>query len=134
MYDPGRAAAGEEGSEPRRYDCPFLPVCPVHQTSQALLDAKIWLATPASLLASSPQRPFIQERMRFIELVMWSADVVLVDEADMVQVQFDDRFAQTEVLIGRSDSWLDRLYTQVARQVYRPGRPLVGRRANSTVG
>lgn len=119
--------AGEEGSEPRRYDCPFLPVCPVHQTSQALLDAKIWLATPASLLASSPQRPFIQERMRFIELVMWSADVVLVDEADMVQVQFDDRFAQTEVLIGRSDSWLDRLYTQVARQVYRPGRPLVGR-------
>lgn len=58
---------------------------------------------------------------------MWSADVVLVDEADMVQVQFDDRFAQTEVLIGRSDPWLDRLYTQVARQVYRPGRPLVGR-------
>ncbi|NJM09270.1 hypothetical protein HC891_28280, partial [Candidatus Gracilibacteria bacterium] len=59
--------------------------------------------------------PLVQERMRFIELVMWSADVVLVDEADMVQVQFDDRFAQTEVLIGRSDSWLDRLYTQVAR-------------------
>lgn len=64
----------------KRYALPILPVCPVHQTSQALLDAKIWLATPASLLASSPQRPFIQERMRFIELVMWSADVVLVDQ------------------------------------------------------
>jgi len=119
--------SGDEGAEPRRYDCPLLPICPVHMPSQSLLDATIWLATPASLLASSPQRPFIQERMRLIELVMWSADVVLVDEADMVQVQFDDRFAQTEVLIGRTDSWLDRLYTQVARQVYRPGRPLVGR-------
>jgi hypothetical protein len=113
--------------KPHQYMCPFLPVCPVHQPSQRLLDATIWLATPASLLASSPQHPFVQERMRYIELAMWSADVVLVDEADMVQVQFDDRFAQTEVLIGRSDSWLDRLYTQVARQVYRAGRPLVGR-------
>ena len=117
----------DEGGKSRSYDCPFLPVCPVHQPSQRLLDATIWLATPASLLASSPQHPFIQERMRYIELVMWSADVILIDEADMVQVQFDDRFAQTEVLIGRSDSWLDRLYTQVARQVYRAGRPLVGR-------
>ncbi|HEX6293053.1 MAG TPA: hypothetical protein VFZ66_27975 [Herpetosiphonaceae bacterium] len=107
--------------------CPLLPACPVHQPTRTLLDASIWLATPASLLASSPQSPLIRERMRFIEMVMWSADVVLVDEADMVQAQFDDRFAQTEVLIGRANAWFDRLYAQVARQVYRPGRPLLGR-------
>lgn len=117
----------DDDDEPRPYTCPLMPVCPVHLPTRTLLDASIWLATPASLLASSPQRPLIRERMRFIELVMWSADVVLIDEADMVQVQFDDRFAQTEVLIGRANAWLDRLYAQVARQVYRPGRPLLGR-------
>ena len=53
--------------------------------------------------------------------------VVLVDEADLVQVQFDTRFAPTEVLVGPEDSWLDHLAVQVARQIHRPGRPLVGR-------
>lgn len=117
---------GGEETEANRYDCPFLPVCPVHRPSHGLLEASIWLATPASLLASSPQVPLISEQMRNVELVMRAADVVLVDEADLVQIQFDDRFAQIEVLVGREDSWLDRLANQVARQVYRPGRPLVG--------
>jgi tRNA uridine 5-carbamoylmethylation protein Kti12 len=117
---------GVEETEANRYDCPFMPVCPVHRPTHELVDATIWLATPASLLASSPQVPLISEHMRNVELVMRAADVVLVDEADLVQIQFDDRFAQIEVLVGREDSWLDRLATQVARQVYRPGRPIVG--------
>lgn len=117
---------GVDETEAHRYDCPFMPVCPVHRPTQDLFSATIWLATPASLLASSPQVPLVSEHMRNVELVMRAADVVLVDEADLVQIQFDDRFAQIDVLVGREDSWLDRLATQVARQVYRPGRPLVG--------
>jgi hypothetical protein len=120
---------GAEETEAHRYDCPLMPVCPVHRSTQDLLAASIWLATPASLLASSPQVPLVPEYMRNAELVMRAADVILVDEADLVQVQFDDRFAQIQVLVGREDSWLDRLATQVARQVYRPGRPLVGTNA-----
>lgn len=118
---------GEAETPSKRRDCPIMPICPVHNPTHALLTARIWLATPASLLASSPQAPLVPEQLRYAELIMRSSDVVLVDEADLVQIQFDDRFAQMEVLVGHHDSWLDRLYTTVTRQVYRPGRLLIGR-------
>jgi hypothetical protein len=122
-------ASGQEETAAHRYDCPLLPICPIHLPTQSLMQSLIWLATPASLLASSPQDPLIPERIRNIELVMRASTVLLIDEADMVQVQFDNQFAQIQVLVGKADSWLDRLAPQVARQVYRPGRPLVGTRS-----
>lgn len=116
----------DEDSE-ERLDCPFMPVCPGHHSTRALADARIWLATPASLLASGPQAPLVQENVRNIDLVLRHAHVVLIDEADLVQVQFDDRFAPMEVLVReRGESWLDQVATQVTRHVYRSGRPLVG--------
>ncbi len=110
------------------WDCPFLPVCPTHLSTRSLATAQIWLATPASLLASGPQATLTGEYLRNVDLVMRYAHVVLVDEADLVQVQFDDRFAPMEVLVReRGESWLDRVAVQVARHVYRPGRPMVGK-------
>lgn len=110
-------------------DCPLMPVCPVHATTRRLDKASIWLATSASLLVSGPQVPLIEESVRTIELVMRSSDIILVDEADAVQVQFDNYFARVETLIGRNESWLDRLGNLVARQLYQTGRPLIGRNA-----
>ena len=78
-------------------DCPLMPRCPVHAPTRLLADARIWLATPASLLASSPQEPLVPERIRNLEMTVRSSDVVLVDEADLMQIQFDDRFAPFEV-------------------------------------
>jgi hypothetical protein len=110
-----------------RWDCPFMPICPSHLSTRSLADARIWLATPASLLASGPQAPLLQENIRNIDLIMRHAHVVLIDEADLAQVQFDDRFAPMEVLVReRGESWLDRVAVQVTRHVYRSGRPLVG--------
>jgi hypothetical protein len=123
LYD-----AESSGTEDR-YDCPFLPVCPVHHATRSLAQTRIWLATPASLLASGPQTPLMSINMRYVDLVMRHVHVVLVDEADLVQVQFDDRFAPMEVLVrDQGESWLDRMALQVARQIYRAGRPLVGRK------
>jgi hypothetical protein len=120
----------EEETANRRKDCPFMPSCPVHLPTSSLAEARIWLVTPASLLASGPQQPLVPENIRNVEMIMRHVDVVLVDEADLVQVQFDDRFAPMEVLVrGRGESWLDRLAVQVSRQVYRSGRPLVGKQA-----
>jgi hypothetical protein len=109
------------------FDCPFLKACPVHEPTRRLARAPIWLATPASLLASRPQPPLVEEEQRYLELVVRYADIVLVDEADLIQTQFDDRFAPTEVLVGRDGGWLDRLGAQVSRQMYRPGRPMVAK-------
>lgn len=111
----------------KKFSCPIMPVCPTHTSTRSLYEATIWLATPASLLASKPQAPLVMEEARNIELVMRHSDLMLVDEADLVQVQFDNRFAPMEVLVGKKDSWLDKLANQVARQIYKPGRPLVGR-------
>jgi hypothetical protein len=108
-------------------DCPYLPECPVHEATRRLPDARIWLATPASLLASRPQAPLIPDSAPYAELVLHHADVVLVDEADLVQIQFDDYFAPTEVLIGSRGAWLDDLAAKVPAQVYTPARPLIGR-------
>ncbi len=119
---------GIGNDDEERWDCPFIPVCPVHLSTRSLVDARIWLATPASLLASGPLAPLIQENIRNIDLILRYAHVVLIDEADLVQVQFDDRFAPMEVLVReRGESWLDRVALQVTRHVYRSGRPLVGR-------
>lgn len=111
----------------RAFDCPFLPVCPQHASTQQMGEARIWLATPASLLSSGTRQPLIPEARRLIEMVLCESDVVLVDEADLMQTQFDDRFSPMEVLIGRANSWLDRLARQVSTQIYNAGRPLVGR-------
>lgn len=112
-----------------RFDCPFLARCPVHTVTQHLFEAQIWLTTPASLLASGPQAPLLAEDLRYAELIMRASQVILVDEADLVQMQCDAQFAQVEVLVGKTDSWLDQLATQVARKVYHPGRFLIGRKA-----
>jgi hypothetical protein len=117
-----------DDGESERRDCPFLPICPVHHSTRSFATAQIWLATPASLLASGPQGPLISETMRYMDLVMRYAHALLIDEADLVQVQFDDRFSPMEVLVReRGESWLDRIATQVSRQMYRSGRPLVGK-------
>lgn len=117
----------ENENDEERWDCPFIPVCPVHLSTRSLVNARIWLATPASLLASGPLAPLVQENIRNIDLIMRYAHVLLIDEADLVQVQFDDRFAPMEVLVReRGESWLDRVALQVTRHVYRSGRPLVG--------
>ena len=121
--------SSEDAKEPPKRDCPFLPVCPVHLPTRQLVSANIWLATPASFLASSPQTPLVSQEMRYIEMAMRYADVILVDEADAVQSQMDSYFAPFEVLVGHKEAWLDRLYNQVTRQVYRPARPRVGRNA-----
>ncbi|GAB4192889.1 MAG: hypothetical protein OHK0022_07350 [Roseiflexaceae bacterium] len=119
---------GEETvDEKQLMDCPLMPVCPVHATSRALADATIWLATPASMLASKPQAPLIKAQMSYVELMVRSLDVLLIDEADRVQIQFDRQFAQIELLTGPPEALLDSTGRQVAEHAYRPGRPLIKR-------
>jgi len=51
----GTAAAEGEGTEEeciRLYACPLFSACPYHQAQRDLVDADIWIATPASLIYS----------------------------------------------------------------------------------
>jgi hypothetical protein len=106
-----------EGTE-RLVACPFLPRCPVHKADRDAVEARVWIATPASLVYSRPSRTINPRRLRYLELAIRNSDLVIVDEADNVQAQLDTAFMPSQVLAGsREDSWLDRLEARVALEL-----------------
>jgi hypothetical protein len=111
--------------------CPFLRHCPVHHADLRAIEASVWIATPASLVYSRPARSLNPWRMRYLELALRHADLVIVDEADAVQAQLDTAFMPSQVLAGSSDdSWLDRLESRVTQELTNRAR---GQLSDSTV-
>ncbi|MFE5665154.1 hypothetical protein ACFQ7W_14625 [Streptomyces niveus] len=84
----------------RSVGCPFWSACPRHHSARELVSAAIWVATPASLVDSKVPHPQNPERVRYLELACRRSDLVIVDEADRVQMQFDRMFAPAIPLIG----------------------------------
>ncbi|MBT2400398.1 hypothetical protein [Streptomyces sp. ISL-100] len=123
--------AGAMELEASRSDhgCPVWSVCPRHATDRELVDALIWVANPASLLQSAVPHHLNAERLRHLELACLRSDIVIVDEADRVQIQLDTAFAPSATLIVRGpDSWLDRLDIHKIGELARQGRlPLSAR-------
>ncbi|WP_225447823.1 hypothetical protein [Streptacidiphilus sp. P02-A3a] len=91
-------AAGETGLSP-------LVGLPRHHGARALVGATVWVATIASLIDSTVPHPQNHERLRYLELACRRSDLVIVDEADRVQMQLDRMFAPAVPLIAdQSDS------------------------------
>ncbi|MGR8007689.1 pPIWI_RE_Z domain-containing protein [Streptomyces hypolithicus] len=121
------ADGGAEGAAPEAarsdHGCPVWSVCPRHATDRELVDALIWVANPASLLQSAVPNHLNAERLRHLELACLRSDIVIVDEADRVQMQFDTAFAPSATLIVRGpESWLDRLGIHKIDELARQGR------------
>ncbi|MBV6703228.1 hypothetical protein [Kitasatospora aureofaciens] len=131
--DPDRKAAATgpgDGDELRsNRGCPMWSVCPRHATDRAMVDALIWVANPASLVQSSVPHHLNDERLRRLELACLRSDIIIVDEADRVQMQLDTAFAPSATLIVRGpESWLDRLGIHKIDELARQGRlPLSAR-------
>lgn len=90
--------------------CPLYTACPYHQGQRDLVDASIWIATPASLVHTRVAEQINPESVRFAELVSRHSDLVVVDEADRVQVQLDEIFSPNQILCSAGgDGWLDNL-------------------------
>src|SRR5207248_10079771 len=71
---------------PERHGCPLWSRCPRHHGARKLVEAAIWVATPASLIHSSVPAHQVGELMRYLELACRQSDLVIVDEADRVQM------------------------------------------------
>ncbi len=116
----------EEQEQPdtsKTYACPLYSACPFHQVQRDLVDAKIWIATPASLVYSRVAPQINQESIRFSELVYRRSDLVIVDEADQVQVQLDSLFSPGEKLFGqKGDGWFSQVQQPVVQQLNQGGR------------
>ncbi len=102
--------------------CPFYGACPFHLAQRHLVDASIWIATPASLVYTHVAPQIHRQRLRFIELVYLHSEIVVVDEADRVQVQLDELFSPSLTLMSKGkDSWLGGLSEKISQQLSREG-------------
>ncbi|MEV0266940.1 signal recognition particle [Streptomyces sp. NPDC050617] len=108
--------SGEQG-------CPLWADCPRHRGAHDLVDADIWVANPASLIYGLTPRHQNRERARFLEVACVRSDLIIVDEADRVQMQLDSMFVPSATLVGRApDSWLDELQSHTTAEFARQGR------------
>ncbi|MFJ3987685.1 hypothetical protein ACIPWY_03300 [Streptomyces sp. NPDC090032] len=114
--EPGRtpkpaARRAPEAPDGPPHGCPMWAQCPRHSTARAQVDALIWVANPASLVQSPVAGHLNDERLRQLELACLRSDIIVVDEADNVQMRLDQLFAPSATLVqpGFESSWLDRL-------------------------
>ncbi|MER5758497.1 hypothetical protein [Streptomyces sp. NPDC002082] len=103
--------------------CPIWSACPRHAPARDLVDALIWVANPSSLVQTAVPRQLNTERLRYLELACLRSDIVIVDEADRVQMQLDQMFAPSATLVTTGpESWLDQLQTHEIAELARQGR------------
>ncbi|BEL01830.1 hypothetical protein Q0Z83_000210 [Actinoplanes sichuanensis] len=88
--------------------CPLWTRCQRHHASRELVDAKVWVTTPAGLVFSRVPQPLIDVNLRYLELAWYRSDLIIVDEADQVQTQLDGIFSPSQTLAGDGDdAWMD---------------------------
>lgn len=105
------------------HGCPLWGRCPRHDTARELRTATIWVATPESLVIGSLSRHQNAERLRYLELACHTSGLLIVDEADQVQIRLDRVFAPTATLYKPKDaSWLDDLDRHKVAELAREGR------------
>ena len=110
-------------SPPPPQGCPLWSRCPRHHGARDLVTAQVWVATPASLVHSAVPPHQTDARIRYLELACRMSDLIIVDEADRVQMQLDAVFAPSATLVGKSpDSWLDEVQAHKITEFARQGR------------
>ncbi|MFI0976537.1 hypothetical protein ACH4SP_05865 [Streptomyces sp. NPDC021093] len=121
----GKASEWQKGTT----SCPYWSVCPRHHGARTLVGALIWVATPAGLIDASVPRPQNPERIRYLELACRRSDLVVIDEADRVQMQLDQIFAPAVVLASDEDKGLiDQLSRHKIRELAASGRTQLSER------
>jgi|GEM_PF-1484123 len=96
--------------------CPFKPICPVHRVSREAVNAQVWVMNPQSLLYSAAPDGVGDKPTRLLEAVYRMSDVLIVDEADSVQVRWDTALAPSTPVVGSDDALLDWLREKLTTQ------------------
>ncbi len=113
----------------KKHRCPLLTTCPVHQPARDLTESQVWVVNPYSFLYSRAPEGIGTGNHRLLEAIYRLSDLVIIDEADRVQVQWDDAFAPTRQLVGGDDSFLDALHRNLGQRSLSVGR--FGRRRSA---
>ncbi|WP_406175055.1 hypothetical protein [Streptomyces canus] len=111
---PCRGKLFVDGQRGRR-DCPILSRCPAHAAARHVADAQVWVTTAAGL--ASTMMPQSQIEVRVAEAAQHHLAVLLLDEADTVQQQFDDRFLLHEILSQPGRGWSHRVGDRIGQHL-----------------
>ncbi|MBE3558170.1 MAG: hypothetical protein IMW89_02970 [Ktedonobacteraceae bacterium] len=84
------------------HSCPLLAICPGKQLYRDMPRARIWITTPGALGASSLPAQIEQRKIHLTEIVYEQSDLIIFDEADIVQEWFDNLFAGEVVLTNQT--------------------------------
>jgi hypothetical protein len=124
LYQKEKSPKGEDEDEDKVWEeegsiststCPLYYKCPRHQIERDTAQAMVWVLTPGSWIHTRFPRQLFDTRLTFAEAVYRECDFLFVDEADRVQVQLDEAFAPSEVLLDNSgSSFLNRLGINVS--------------------
>ncbi|MGK7897697.1 MAG: hypothetical protein AB4372_29795 [Xenococcus sp. (in: cyanobacteria)] len=113
----------EDLLEKDRYTCPLYYKCPRHQLEKDIATAQVWVLTPGSLIYTRVPPQAFEKKLTWAETVYHECDFLFVDEADRVQVQLDEAFAPSQVLVDASgNSFLNKLGLSFARTIYSSDR------------
>ncbi|MGB3535617.1 MAG: hypothetical protein WBA13_19140 [Microcoleaceae cyanobacterium] len=102
-------------SEKKQYLCPLWTMCGRNKAPRNLIDADIWVGHIRSMDTTIPN-PAINQEIRYFELIAKSFDLVIFDEADMVQSNLDSYGVAKLNLSGADDS----MHTIILEQVHNP--------------
>ena len=106
-----------------RYTCPLYYKCPRHQLDKDLAKALVWFLTPASFVHTRVPRHGFEKKITFAEAVYRECQFLFIDEADRVQVHFDQAFAPNEVLVEQSENaLLNQIGLNFANTIYSSDR------------
>lgn len=104
------------GTRLKRRLCPLWTACARHKSSRELLDSDVWLGHVLSMDTDVPAHAS-QERLRYFELIARTFDLVIFDEADMVQANLDSHGTAVLKLTGGENSIQAVVHEQVLRQL-----------------
>lgn len=104
----------ENNNNNHKQGCPFYSVCPSHSRERDLTKARIWIATPSSLIYSRVSPAINRENILYFELMARVSELVIVDEVDTHQANLDRAFSISQTLsdTGRN-GWLKQLQNHV---------------------
>ncbi len=101
------------------YICPYFFECPSHQADINLLDARIYLTTPAAFIKTNISPAVVENQVRVSEILYYMCDLVVFDESDRVQTSFDACFSDAIVLMDETNqSYLNRIGIDVEKWWY----------------
>ena len=93
--------------------CPVWTMCGRNKAPRDLIDADVWVGHVLSMDTRVPPHA-IDEKIRYFELIARTFDVVIFDEADMVQSHLDSHGAAVMSISGASDS----IHREIQEQIH----------------